>query len=139
MVHALQEAWRALKSGGHLVDMRPITSHPPVDVLSDGGAKRAGRIDDAAGKPDDDAADGAIANAVKFGHFEEQETQTFELLDYWNDVQGMVDYIQDRWSDSAKIPPGTIENANNFVDQASGEVKIRVTQEIMISRYAKRD
>ena len=139
MVHALQEAWRALKSGGPLIDMRPIASRPPVDILSNSGTKRAGRVDDAPGKPDDAAADAAMANAVKFGHFEEQEKQLFEISDYWNEVQGMVDYIQDRWSDSAKIPPGTIENANNFVDQASGDIKIRLTQEIMISRYAKRD
>ena len=137
MVDALLQAWRTLRSGGILIDLRPFTCRPPVDVLDGDERRRAGRVDDTGGQEDDDAADEAIMSAVELGYFAKKEQRTFPFAYYWDSIEGMVEYIEDRWSDTSKIPPGTLENARRFVAQAQGKVTLRVTNQLMIAQYTK--
>ena len=61
MVHALTEVRRVLTSGGYLIDLRPFTARPPIEIISGDQVIPAGFVDDSHDVPDYLAANDAVA------------------------------------------------------------------------------
>jgi hypothetical protein len=137
MVHALNESWRVLKQGGWLIDIRPYSLSPPVEVVMDNKASIAGPIDSSAGIPDDEAADSAIKEVIRDGAYSKSEAGSFKFAYYWDTLDHMVDYIEERWSDSTRLPKYTLEMADRLVSESKGPIKIRIRSNMKIVRYKK--
>jgi hypothetical protein len=138
MVHALEECWRVLEPRGWLLDIRPITSRPPVEVIFNGRARLAGQVDDTAGEADDRASNGAIEQLIRRGRLVREQEQHFEYAYYWDTLQQMKAYIDDKWSDSAILGEPVMEKARRLVKTSDGPIRIRVRIEVLITRYRKR-
>jgi hypothetical protein len=65
MVHALEQIWKALRPGGLLIDVRPVSARWPMEILASGRVLRAGRIDDSPSAVDDRAANAAMRASVR--------------------------------------------------------------------------
>lgn len=139
MVHALEESWRILKPRGVFIDLRPLSTDPPIEILSDAGCEPAGQVDDSPDKADDRAADDAVERVVKRGLFQRNETTRFNFSFYWNSVGEMQAYAEERWSDSTKLPSAVLERARQLEKMAADRVQVRVTREMHLATYAKRE
>lgn len=138
MVHALEESRRVLARNGRLIDIRPLSSYPPVEVITSNGARLAGRADDSLGIPDDQAANNAIADAVRQGIFFKDADERFEFFYYWDTMEQMQAYIKDRWDDWVILRDTTLQNAAQIISESTGQIQLRITLTILISVYGKR-
>lgn len=139
MVHALNESWRVLKQGGWLIDIRPYSQNMPVEVIIDGAVLIAGPIDSSAGVPDDEASDRAIQEVVKNGAYSKSEAGSFQFDYYWDTLEHMKDYIEERWSDSSHLPKKTLDQAARLVSESKSPIQIRIQSNMKIVRYKKLD
>ncbi len=137
MVHALNESWRVLKQGGWLIDIRPYSLSPPVEIIIDGAVRIAGPIDSSAGVPDDEASDRAIKEVVKNGAYSKSEAGSFKFDYYWDTLEHMKDYVEERWSDSTHLPKKTLDQAVRLESESMGPIKIRIRSDMKIVRYKK--
>ena len=137
MVHALNESWRVLKQGGWLIDIRPYSLSPPVEVVMNDTVRIAGPIDSSAGVPDDEASDRAIQEVVKNGAYSKSEAGSFKFAYYWDTLEHMKDYIEERWSDSTHLPKRTLDEAARLVSESMGTIQIRIRSDMKIVRYKK--
>ena len=96
MVHALHEIWRALAADGHLLDLRPLSSNPIIEVVTRGGAVAVGGVDDSEEVPDDAAADRAIRRVIDDGWFVTRKHRPFDVEHYWDSVEEMASFIETR-------------------------------------------
>ncbi len=138
MVHALEESWRVLASQGLLIDIRPFSSRPMVELLSVQAVYQAGRIDDSPGLPTDLAADEAVEEMVRRGFFSRLGRARFSLAYYWETLQDMQAYITERWSDSAHLPEEVLASAHTHLAETREPVRFRVQLDMLIGRYQKR-
>src|SRR4051795_8515819 len=100
MVHALAECWRVLTLGGLLIDLRPFAGNWPLEVVAGPGRPGgyppgiwpAGTLDDAQERPDDEAANAALAHAVRAGWFVKEHATTFEYAWYWDSLAELAAY-----------------------------------------------
>jgi hypothetical protein len=137
MVHALEEVWRVLVSGGRLVDLRPIASNWPVEVLIDGRPTLAGKVDDSSRIPDDTASNNSITEAVRRGLFDKEREELFEYAYYWQTIDDMKAYVRDNWSGSAVLPEWVTAEARRLVMANPAQSKLRIRRKMMIARYRK--
>src|SRR5258705_11392001 len=103
MVHALHEIWRVLVTNGRLIDLRPRATNWPLEMVADGQASLAGKVDNAPFVPDDNAAESAIQRTVREGLFSREHYVSFDCASYWDTLEGMCAYYAE--SDS---PPLTL-------------------------------
>lgn len=80
MVHALEQAWQALRPGGVFVDLRPLSLDSALDIVSSQGKESAGMVDMSADLPDDRAVDEAIEAAVRAEVFIPLESRSLRML-----------------------------------------------------------
>ena len=139
MVHALNESWRVLRNDGWLIDIRPYSHSSPVEVIIDGAVLIAGPIDSSAGVPDDEASDRAIQEVVKNGAYSKSEAGSFKFAYYWDTLEHMKDYIEERWSDSTHLPKRTLDQAARLVNESQSLIQIRIQSYMKIVRYKKLD
>src|SRR5690348_14592147 len=115
MVHALAECRRVLTAEGLLIDLRPFPGNWPLEVLrgprvpagSLPEAWPAGRLDDTQERPDDAAANAALAQAVRAGWFDRERAATFEYAWYWDTLVELEAYIAERWNTVMRLPRRT--------------------------------
>ncbi len=138
MVHALEESRRVLTHNGRLIDIRPLSSYPPVEVITSNGARLAGRADDSLGIPDDQAANNAIADAVRQGIFFKDAEEQFEFFYYWDTVEQMQAYVEDRWEGWVILENTILQNLSRIISESKGRVQLRVSLNMLISVYGKR-
>ena len=144
MVHALNEARRVLVSSGSLVDLRPVSCNPPIEILTGSGSIHAGLLDETPGEPDDLAADQAIAGVVRSGAFEAVHSEHFKITNYWETLDGLTVYAAERWTDSAVIPDDVLRRAEAIVAEVEAEGDegisgVRIMREMHMSKYSKKD
>ena len=139
MVHALNESWRVLRNDGWLIDIRPYSLSPPVEVIIDEAVLIAGPIDSSAGVPDDEASDRAIQEVVENGAYSKSEAGSFKFAYYWDTLEHMKDYIEERWSDSTHLPKRTLDQAARLVSESKSWIQIRIRSDMKIVRYKKLD
>lgn len=77
MVHALAESWRILRVYGQLIDLRLLTSGWLVEVVGEGEAMLAGRLDDTLRVCHNIASDKATAEVVERGWFRQESREFF--------------------------------------------------------------
>ena len=65
MVHALQECWRVLTPDGGLVDIRPLASEIPIDVIDDRGVQTAGFVDNSSWVQEEEASARALNSVLR--------------------------------------------------------------------------
>lgn len=137
MVHALEESWRVLKPSGVMIDLRPISSYPPVEIVSGTESQSAGHIDDTNDRADDIATDEAIDQVLQRGLFEQHKSDQFSFSLYWNSVDDMQAYAEDRWSKSEQIPSHVLRQAKQLMDTAGDAAKIRLRRPVILATYSK--
>src|SRR3990172_4275270 len=113
MVHALEQAWQALRPGGVFVDLRPLSLDTALEIVGGQGMESAGIVDMSADLPDDRAVDEAIEAAVRAEVFTPLETRRFNFAYYWDTFEGMRRYTLERW-DTAKFPPAVLRKARRL-------------------------
>lgn len=137
MVHALHEAHRVLKRGGQLIDPRPLSSHPPIDIMTSSGVVSAGNVDETPGVPDDQAADQAIEQVVHSGRFEMTSREKFKLATYWESLDGLLEYATERWTATARIPDEVRQRAVELVDHEEDDPRVRIVREMHLAVYRR--
>ena len=137
MVHALEETWRVLVPGGWLLDLRPLSKDPPLEIVSRDQFKLAGYLDFSAGIPDDSASDRAINALMDQGAFVNRTIRRFNFAYYWETVEQMQCYVEDRWSDIAKLPKHVVKAAYRMENEAQTTVHVRIRVLMQLGSYKK--
>jgi hypothetical protein len=137
MVHALFEAWRVLRVAGRLVDLRPAALNWSVEVVTPAGATTAGQLDYSPFLPTEAAANAAIAEIIETGRFEPESEVLFQYNYYWDSVDGMADYIAEKWSDSAILPDSVRTEAGRLRQRSPVPVQLRVIRTMHLASYRK--
>jgi SAM-dependent methyltransferase len=135
MVRALEETKRILKPGGMLLDLRPVASYWPLEVFVDGEAQFAGRIDDSADALDDAKANEAINAAVSNKLFRRITADSFEYHYYWDTVEQMEGYFQEKWSMDVRLPPEVLGEAKRLAASEGFESRVSIRRKIIIGIY----
>ena len=139
MVHALRECWRVTRAGATLVDLRPVHSNPVVEVLGAGEVAAPGRIVDEGGAADDAAANRALAEMVRRRYFSPRKQDFFHFNYYWETLEDLLAYADERWRDCAYVPSGVARRARRAVAAAGGErCRIRIRRKIRLAVYRRR-
>ena len=136
MVHALREACRVLRPGGLLIDLRPIVSHPPVDVLGGGQVAPAGRLDDSSDAADAAACERTLRLAVEQRWLQPHETDAFGYSMYWDTLEQMLEYVTANWGE-VQVPEDVVVRAQQLADVAVRPVRVRVRLTMSIAGYVK--
>jgi hypothetical protein len=136
MVHALEQAWQALRPGGLLVDLRPLSLDSPLEVLGAEGEQRAGLVDMSADLPDDRAVDEAIQAAVRAEVFLPRQVREFGFAYYWQTFDGMREYTRERW-DTAVFPADTLTAAQALQTQLGSSARFRIVLPMHLATYER--
>jgi hypothetical protein len=136
MVHALKEIWRVLVPCGQLIDIRPRTSNPDVELVLDDSLLVAGQIDDSRAEADYDEADKAIATVISDELFVKQEERRFSFAYYWPTPEQMQAYIEDNWGCYSVLPSRVVQRARDLSPEGQ-LVRCRVREATVIASYRK--
>lgn len=136
MVHALEEIGRVLRPGGALLDLRPIHTVRPLEIVTGQQVIALDTIDYSDQLPNDQAADTALRQMVQAGWYSCQQQTTFEHNWYWDTVPEMVDYCEQR------DPPITFSEAQvaHFQQQlalSGAGARLRMPVNMLIALYRK--
>ncbi len=137
MVHALEESWRVLRPNGVLIDLRTFSSYPPVEIVSGTESQSAGHIDDTMWLADDLATDEALDQVIERGLFEHHKADQFSFSLYWNSVDDMQAYAEDKCCQDEQIPRHVLRQAKRLADIAGDVAKIRIRQPMILATYGK--
>jgi len=137
MVHALEETWRVLTPGGTLVDIRPYSNNPVVEIHAGQAVYQAGQIDDSPGLPADLAADHAVQTMVDRRAFVQLHETRFPLVYSWSSLDDMRTYITERWEDWANLPDEVLEKAGARIAASREPIRVRVLREMHLARTAQ--
>ncbi|MFN2143437.1 MAG: hypothetical protein ACK2U5_23355 [Candidatus Promineifilaceae bacterium] len=137
MVDALLESWRVLVADGIMIDLRPYHTNPALEIITANGTFVPGYIDDSGSVADDIASDNAIAEMVRQGRFARVSHDSFRFANYWDTLDGLLAYADERWRDFACIPPFVVEAARLCVASAGSHYQVRVPRAIHIAVYKK--
>jgi len=136
MVHALREVCRVLRPGGLLIDLRPIVSHPPVEVLGGDRAAPAGRLDDSSDSADAAACERTLRTARAQGWLKPRESATFSYSMYWDTPEQMLEYLTANWGE-VQVPEDVVLRAQQLADVAVRPVRVRVRLTMSIASYVR--
>jgi hypothetical protein len=139
MVHALAECRRVLTPGGLLIDLRPFAGNWPLDVMTPTQQWTAGTLDDSLEQPDDQAANAAIAAAVRAGWFVPERATTFEFAWYWDTLAELEAYLVERWSTVMRLPPETRRAVQRLLAAGGPEARIRFRRGMRLGCYHRSD
>lgn len=139
MVDALGGIRRALATGGTLVDLRPVPSKCPIEVVTSDKVTQVGEADASGMAADDAAADRAIGDAVERGWFLLRRRVQFNFDFYWDSVHGMATFIADSVRMKNVVPPvAELEKAvRELAGRAPGRARVRCRRATMLAVYRK--
>jgi hypothetical protein len=137
MVHALQECRRVLKGGGSLIDLRPFYSQPAIEIITTDGIYVPGHVDDTGGATADITADEAITEVIRSGLFTLRKRASFNISDFWDTLDGLLEHAEEKWGENACIPPFVVAAARRCTVEKEGPYKIRIGKEMHIAVYTK--
>lgn len=138
MVHALNEIRRALKPGGILIDLRPISDQWPVEVFSARETRAIGHVIDLpAGLDDDNAANRAMSSAESNGWFKREREEFFPLHYVWDTAGDMEKWIDEEWEGFIGLDEETRRAARSAWALGDGDSRVRVRVKMLITRWVK--
>jgi len=139
MVHALDEIRRTLKTGGVLIDLRPVESNSIVEVASQQEFQTAGKlIEMPVGQEDDKAAFRAMREAESKGWYIKEREDNFDLFYYWDMPSEMKEFIDTEWEDYEKMEDEVYRAAQSLWLQANADARVRVRRKMLIAKWKKR-
>jgi hypothetical protein len=139
MVHALRGLWRVLADRGTLVDVRPLSSHCPLEAVSAAGLVQIGEVDATGMMADDDAADHAMRQSVDQGWFARLRLTTFDFAFYWDSVAEMTSVLRER-KRTRQVSPSfaDLERAHQVLSaRDGGGVRLRCRTPTLLAVYEK--
>jgi hypothetical protein len=137
MVHALKEIWRVLVPHGWLLDVRPLSANAPLEIVAGTQVWRAGRVDEAAGLPDDHAANESLQTIVREGWFIHERKAHFDYAWYWDTLDELQTHIAEKWSNSMQLPTTVETEAARLLTDGGTEARVRLRLTLTIARYRK--
>lgn len=137
MVHALLECWRVLIPDGVLVDLRPLCGEWPLEVVTTERAITVGPADGSVGTRVDQAANDAIEDISRQGWFVREHSETFTLYIYWDALDEMRTFVEEKWAPDIVLPEDLYRRARKII-RAEATMRLRVRLDMLMSRYRKR-
>lgn len=138
MVHALSEIRRVLFPNGFLIDLRPILSHWPVEVVSARDFHETGNIQDLPlGLADDWAANRAMAEAQQNGWFTREEEEFFPFYYSWDSPSEMEEWVADEWHDFIQLEEEAKHSTRSTWTRADADAIVRIKVKMLITRWKK--
>jgi hypothetical protein len=139
MVHALEEVRRVLIPGGILLDIRPLTDHWRIEVVSARGVKETGRVEDLPAQVNADAASNSAMMEVEArGWFKREREEFFPFFYSWDTPSEMEETIKEEWEDSVGVLTQEAKQATRTIWALSdADSRIRVDVKILISKWRK--
>ena len=139
MVDALGGIWRVLATGGTLVDLRPVPSKCPIEVVTPEKITQVGEADASGMVADDDAADRAIGDAVERGWFLPRRRVQFNFDFYWDSVHEMATFIADSVRMKNVVPPVAElgKAVRELATRAPDRARVRCRRATMLAVYRK--
>jgi hypothetical protein len=138
MVHALKEIRRILVRNGVLIDLRPLIDRTLVEVTSNRETVEIGLVtqqpEDLA---DDEAASGAIAEAVEQGWFIRERGESFPYAYYWDSPSEMKVYVEEEWASFITFDEQLWRKIRSMWAVADGDARLRIRLKMLIARYRK--
>ena len=110
MVDALNEASRVLKPEGTLLDLRPIGTLGPIEILAETTEEVVGRLDGTPGEADDRACQRAVDTLVSTGRLSVASVTRFELPYHWDSASELQDDLAEA-RDRRTAPPSAADLA----------------------------
>jgi hypothetical protein len=138
MVHALSEIRRVLTPDGNLIDLRPITGHWPVEVVSAREVRQTGSVQDLpVGQADEEAASRAIELAAQNGWFVQEQQEFFPFYYSWNSPKEMEEFIAEEWDDWGNLDEETKRATRSAWAIGDADSRVRVRVKMSIARWKK--
>ena len=138
MVHALSEIRRVLVPNGILIDLRPILSNWPVEVVSRRENRETSRIQDLPlGLADDEAANQSIAQAEQNGWFRRDVEEFFPFYYSWDAPSEMEEWITDEWHDFIQLEEASKRVTRSVWALGDADAVVRVKVKMLITRWKK--
>ena len=135
MVHALSEARRALKPGGHLIDLRPTMRNRRVELDLAGATLFLGEIDSSCTFSDHEAANAALDAALAAGDIRLEHETAFA---YVTDLDSLADLREFEQGFRRSVMSESIfEQIKRFTADETEDFLIRIRREILIARYQR--
>jgi hypothetical protein len=136
MVHALREIRRILIPGGVLIDLRPVLDRWQIEVVSAGGVRQTGRMQDfPAGLADDEAAQNAMAQAEQAGWFV-RDLEDFFSYDYmWDTPREMEEWIAEEWHDFIGMDEESKRATRSAWALGEADAQVRARVKMLITRW----
>ncbi len=136
MVHALQEAWRVLRLGGALVDLRPLSKDIWVEIETQPGRfLQVGELDESEWLADDRESHRAVQRAVRKRLFRFVERRPFEFRWYFESLDEMVEYAAEQWED--RVDDRTLSRTGERLAGLPSSVKLCVRKPMHLAIYRK--
>ena len=139
MVHALSEIRRVLVPNGILIDLRPVLSHWPIEVVSARDIHETGHIQDLPlGLADDHAANQSIAQAEKNGWFMRAAEEFFPFNYSWDSPSEMEEWIADEWEGFIQLDEESKRATRSAWALGDADAIVRVKVKMLITNWKKR-
>jgi hypothetical protein len=138
MVHALSEIRRVLLPNGILLDLRPILSNWPVEILSGRETRQTGRIQGLPlGLADDEAANQSIRRAEQEGWFGREGEEFFLYYYSWDSPSEMEEWIADEWQDFIQLDEESKQATRSAWALGDADSRVRIGVKMLITRWKK--
>ena len=138
MVHALSEIRRVLVPDGILVDLRPMLSSWPIEVVSAREIRETGHIRDLPlGLEDDHAANQSISRAEQNGWFSRTAEEFFPFYYSWDSPSEMEEWIADEWEDFIQLDEESKRATRSAWALGDADSIVRVKVKMLITRWKK--
>lgn len=138
MVHALSEIRRVLVPNGILIDLRPILSNWPIEVVSTREIRATGHVQDLPlGLGDDEAANRSIAQAEQNRWFAREAEEFFPFCYTWDSPSAVEEWITDEWHDFIQLEEESKQATRSAWALGDADATIRVKGKILITRWKK--
>jgi len=137
MVHALHEAWRVLLPRGILIDLRPLCSDAPLEIVFAGSSALAGPVDMSPDIAHEIAADQAIDSVVGDGIFNKIQLDHFDFAFYWDTVADMLADLDEYWKDEVILRAGVIRRARALLKKRQPQARVRLRMPMKLEKFVK--
>lgn len=138
MVHALSEIRRVLLPHRILIDLRPVLSSWPIEVVSAREIQETGRIQDLPlGLADDNAANQSSAWAEQNGWFRREEEEFFPFYYSWDSPSEMEEWITDEWEGFIQLDEESKRATRSAWAVGDADSAVRVGVKMLITRWRK--